>query len=107
MSGEYLIESLNELAKKHKVIGDVRGKGLFAGLELVMDRESREPVDESYVMRVGAECKANGLLIGRTNLSFEKWNNTVCLTPALIVSKSEIDDIISILDKSMENTPLT
>jgi len=104
--GDYLIGKLHELADKHEIIGDVRGKGLLAGFELVTDRESKEPVDESYVIRVGAECKRNGLLIGRTNRSFEKWNNTVCLTPALIAGKSEIDDIVSILDKAMDDTPM-
>ena len=104
--GEYFLGKLHELADKHDIIGDVRGTGLLVGFELVTDRESRTPVDESYLMRVGAECKRNGLLIGRTNRSFEEWNNTVCLTPALIASKSEIDDIVSIIDKSMDTTPL-
>jgi len=105
--GEYFLGKLHELADKHDIIGDVRGTGLLVGFELVTDRESRTPVDESYLMRVGAECKRNGLLIGRTNRSFEEWNNTVCLTPALIAGKSEIDDIVSIIDKSMDATPLT
>ncbi len=105
--GEYFLGKLHELADKHNIIGDVRGTGLLVGFELVEDRESRTPVDESYLMRVGAECKRNGLLIGRTNRSFEEWNNTVCLTPALIAGKSEIDDIVSIIDKSMDATPLT
>lgn len=104
--GAYFIDKLHELAAKHDVIGDVRGMGLLAGFELVKDRETKTPVNEDYVKRVGAECKRNGLLIGRTNCSFEDWNNTVCLTPALIVGKSDIDDMITILDKSMRDTPL-
>ena len=100
--GEYFIDRLHALADKHEIIGDVRGKGLLAGFELVTDRDSRTPMPESYLAAVGAECKRNGLLIGRTNRSFEHWNNTVCLTPALIAGKSEIDDIVGIIDQSMD-----
>ena len=58
--GAYLMERLHELKDKHEVIGDVRGKGLFVGLELVKDRQTKEPVDESVSMRVAADCAGPG-----------------------------------------------
>ena len=47
--GDYTLDQLKHLQEKHKVIGKVRGKGLFLGAELVKDRESREPMDEKLV----------------------------------------------------------
>jgi len=104
--GDYLADKLHGLMEKHDVIGDVRGKGLLAGFELVKDRDSREPVHESYVMRIAAHCKQQGLLIGRTNRSFPTFNNTVCLTPALIVGRSEIDEMTDMLDKALDAVSL-
>ncbi len=102
--GDYFIDKLHGLQDKHEVIGDVRGKGLFAGLELVKDRQTREPVDESYVAKIAGNCMQDGLMIGRTNRSFEKLNNTICLTPALIAGKSEIDEIVEKTDISLTKT---
>ena len=104
--GDYLIDELHGLMDKHAIIGEVRGKGLLAGFELVRDRDSQQPVDETYVMRVAAHCKKQGLLIGRTNRSLPNNNNTVCLTPALIAGRSDIDQMVGMLDKAMDETPL-
>ena len=50
---------------------------------------------------VAADCMAHGVIIGRTNRSFERHNNTLCLSPALIVSKSEIDEIVDAIDGAL------
>ena len=104
--GDYLFDRLLELKEKHDVIGDVRGKGLLAGIELVRDRKTREPVDETYVVKILGACTKQGVLISRTNRSFPKFNNTLALSPALIAGRSEIDDIVSAIDKALEATPL-
>jgi taurine-pyruvate aminotransferase len=96
--GVYLMERLHELKDKHEVIGDVRGKGLFVGMELVKDRQTKEPVDESVSMRVAADCAAQGVLIGRTNRSFREFNNTLALSPALIATKDDLDEVLAALD---------
>jgi taurine-pyruvate aminotransferase len=103
--GERLLDGLNGLAEKHLVIGDVRGKGLFAGLELVTNRTTRQPVPEDYCMRIVSACLQRGLMIGRTNRSFKEYNNTLCLSPALIATAGDIDDILEILDLALaDNT---
>ncbi len=99
--GDYFFEQLLNLQEKHAVIGQVRGKGLFVGMELVKDRHSKEPVDESLVMALAAHCQKNGVMIGRTNRSFREYNNTIALSPALIASKQDIDEIVAALDKAM------
>jgi len=80
--GEYLLEKLRGLQNKYKIIGDVRGKGLFCGMELVMDRNTKEPVHESVLAKIAADCMEQGVIIGRTNRSLNGLNNTICLSPA-------------------------
>lgn len=99
--GERLMRNLRELQGRHPVIGDVRGIGLFCGAELVQDRTSREPAEEKQVQAVVAECLAQGVIIGATNRSFPRFNNTLCLSPALIASPDEIDQITNAIDKAL------
>ncbi|ARD44874.1 aminotransferase class III-fold pyridoxal phosphate-dependent enzyme [Colwellia sp. PAMC 21821] len=101
VQGEYLRGCLNQLMDKYDVIGDVRGKGLFAGFELVKDRKTKEPVDESLPIALGAHCMKNGVIIGRTNRSFKEYNNTICLSPALIATREDIDIIIKAIDNAL------
>ncbi|MEM6462180.1 MAG: aminotransferase class III-fold pyridoxal phosphate-dependent enzyme, partial [Pseudomonadota bacterium] len=99
--GEYLMGRLKELMHKHRIVGDVRGKGLFCGLELVADRTTKEPVQETVVQAIVAHCKANGVLIGATNRSFDTYNNTLCLSPALICTETDLDTIVGAIDSAI------
>lgn len=99
--GEYCLGKLGELQDKHEVVGNVRGKGLFLGAELVADRSTREPMDEKKVQAVVADCMAQGIIIGATNRSLPGLNNTLCLSPALIATKSDIDEIVEGMDKAL------
>ena len=99
--GAYMLDRLHMLKDKHKVIGDVRGKGLFLGAELVADRETREPVAEKLAQRVVAECNAQAVIIGVTNRSIPGKNNTLCYSPALIATRDHIDEIIAATDTAL------
>jgi len=99
--GDYMLDRLSELMDKHRVIGQVRGKGLFLGAELVGDRETRQPVDEKKAQAVVADCMAQGVVIGVTNRSLPGKNNTLCFSPALIARKDDIDHIISAVDDAL------
>ena len=99
--GEHLMDRLERLKDKHTIVGDVRGKGLFQGVELVTDRATKEPLDEKLVAQVVAECDARGVLVGMTNRSLPGLNNTICLSPALIVTEDEIDQIADTLDLAL------
>ncbi|MCQ1059795.1 aspartate aminotransferase family protein [Photobacterium sp. DNB23_23_1] len=98
--GEYLRAQLQGLQSRYPIIGDVRGKGLFLGLELVEDPVTRQPVDETIAMQVVGLCAQHGVLIGRTNRSFRDYNNTLCLSPMLTLTKDEADRIVEALDSA-------
>ncbi len=99
--GEYLMEKLRGLQNKHKVIGDVRGKGLFCGLELVKDRQTKEPADEGMLVAIAADCMEQGVIIGRTNRSLTGLNNTICLSPALICTTDDLDEVVTAIDNAL------
>jgi taurine-pyruvate aminotransferase len=99
--GEYLLEKLRGLQNKYKVIGDVRGKGLFCGMELVLDRQTKEPAPESMLAAIAADCMEQGVIIGRTNRSLDGLNNTICLSPGLICTRDDLDQVVDAIDNAM------
>ncbi|MDB9951285.1 aminotransferase class III-fold pyridoxal phosphate-dependent enzyme [Candidatus Thioglobus sp.] len=100
--GDHLKNKLLELQDKHEMIGEVRGKGLFCGVELVKDRATKEPVDETVAASVAAHCFKNKVMIGRTNRSFETNNNVLLFSPAFICTKTDIDLIVESVDNALE-----
>ena len=99
--GDRMVANLQALMEKHRVVGDVRGKGLFCGAELVADRQTKEPVAEAKVQAVVADCAAQGVIIGATNRSIPGLNNTLCFSPALIATADDIDAITGAVDRAL------
>ena len=99
--GERMMANLRGLMEKHRVIGDVRGAGLFCGAELVADRVTKEAADEKKVAAVVADCMAQGVIIGMTNRSLVGLNNTLCFSPALIATADNIDQITDAVDRAL------
>ncbi|MCW9043749.1 MAG: aminotransferase class III-fold pyridoxal phosphate-dependent enzyme [Pseudopelagicola sp.] len=99
--GKRLTANLTALMDTHDVIGDVRGIGLFQGIELVKDRETKEPVSEAEVTAVVGECGALGVIIGASNRSVPERNNVLCFSPALIARPADIDAITDAVDKAL------
>ncbi|MGI3170192.1 aspartate aminotransferase family protein [Pseudooceanicola sp. C21-150M6] len=99
--GARLMENFAALTEKHAVAGQVRGKGLFAGIELVADRTTRAPVDEKQAAQVVAECAKRRVIIGVTNRSVPGYNNTLTFSPALIATADQIDEISNAVDESL------
>jgi adenosylmethionine-8-amino-7-oxononanoate aminotransferase len=96
VQGERLRAGLEGLARKHGVIGDVRGKGLFQGIEFVRDPHTRErfPAETAFGSRVGRRALQNGLLC-----RFDPhW---IALGPPLVSTAADIDTILSLLDQSL------
>ncbi len=99
--GDYLLDKLHELKDKYSCIGEVRGKGLIAGIELVENKQSKQPLDESMMMQIAGSCLKDKVLVGRTNRSFREFNNTLIFSPAFICQKSDIDEIMAAVDKAL------
>src|SRR5262249_4690560 len=99
-AGLYFRGKLDELQQKYPIIGDVRGKGLMLALELVKDRETKEPASEA-MLRLLERTRENGLLIGKGGL----FGNVVRLSPMLNISQTDIDEAVRILDKSFAELP--
>ncbi|HEX2712198.1 MAG TPA: aspartate aminotransferase family protein [Candidatus Acidoferrales bacterium] len=94
--GTYLRGKLEELKAKHPIVGDVRGMGLMQALELVKDRDTKEPAPEQTVQLM-ERARDNGLLIGKGGL----YGNVIRLSPPLNISKADVDEAIRSLDKSL------
>ena len=90
--GERLLAGLHALAKKHALIGDVRGKGLMAGLTIVSDRKTKAPADKALMQRIADGAVAEGVLV-RTQ------GNGFILSPPLIVTDAHIDQILQALER--------
>ena len=99
--GARALANLEAIMDKHKVVGDVRGKGLFLGAELVTDRGTKEPVSEKEVAAVVAECAKQGAIIGAMNRSVPGTNNVLCFAPALIATADDIDQITDTVDRAL------
>ncbi|MBA4123146.1 MAG: aspartate aminotransferase family protein [Acidobacteria bacterium] len=92
--GGYLREKLEELKEKYPIIGDVRGMGLMQGLELVKNRETKEPAPEA-VLKVFEETKRRGVLIGKGGL----YGNVIRTGMMLNSTKDNVDELVAALDK--------
>jgi 4-aminobutyrate aminotransferase-like enzyme/Ser/Thr protein kinase RdoA (MazF antagonist) len=91
--GDRLRSELAALAVRHEVIGDVRGRGLMAGVELVTDRASREPAGD-LATRVKDEMAERCVLIGTTG----RHGNVLKIRPPLCITRDEADRIVTTLD---------
>ncbi|HLL72537.1 MAG TPA: aspartate aminotransferase family protein [Pyrinomonadaceae bacterium] len=96
--GAYLREKLEGLKEKYMVIGDVRGLGLMQALELVKDRETKEP-DPQSVLKVFEETKRRGVLIGKGGL----YANVIRTGLMLNSTKDTVDEMIEALDAAFSS----
>src|SRR5712692_3193708 len=98
--GEYLLARLQDLQERHEQIGDVRGKGLLVGIELVEDREKKTPAD-TLAMAVSDECMRCGLSMNIVR-SVGGMLNCFRMAPPLSVTEQEIDSAIEIIDTALK-----
>lgn len=84
--GKHLLQHLEDLKSRHACIGDVRGQGLYIGVELVIDRESKKPATE-LAQKVVEQMKEKGILLNTNGHD----NNIIKIKPPLIVGEQDID----------------
>jgi taurine-pyruvate aminotransferase len=97
--GDYLIDGLRGLMS-HKIVGDVRGKGLLIGVELVKDRATKEQLDASQIGGVVDFCRDHGLIVGRGG-GGRRNGTTITLCPPLVITRAECDRIVETLDRAL------
>ncbi len=93
--GARLTTGLNRLKEKHNVIGDVRGKGLMLGIELVKDRGTKEPA-KAECAQVLETCKEMGLLLGKGGLQ----GQTIRFSPPMCIHEADADFLLEVLDQA-------
>ena len=94
--GNHLKERLQELQEHQPLIGEVRGMGLMLGVELVRDRQTKEPAT-TETADVLERCKERGLLIGKGGL----FGNTLRIKPPMCLTRDDADFLVDCLDEVM------
>jgi alanine-glyoxylate transaminase/(R)-3-amino-2-methylpropionate-pyruvate transaminase len=94
--GRHILAGLERLKAKHKVIGDVRGKGLMLGIEFVKDRVTKEPSKETCAQAV-ENARELGLLLGKGGL----WSQTIRFAPPMCINQADADFLLEVLDEAI------
>ena len=98
--GAYFLDALQSL-KSHKNVGDIRGKGLLIGVELVKDRSSKEQLDSAQFGRVVDFCRDQGVIVGRAG-GGRRFGTTIALCPPLVITRAECDRIVETLGRALQ-----
>lgn len=101
--GTYLHERLHELKERHAMIGDVRGRGLFAALEFVRDRATRSVFPPNWFVALEATglARDNGLLVYPRRSLFGHSGDHILIAPPLTIDRAGVDELIARLDRSL------
>ena len=94
--GALLMDGLKGLMKSHPLIGDVRGRGLLMGIELVKDRTTKEHAVQETLDLMDL-CRDKGLLLGKGGLK----GNVLRIAPALTLKRDQVDFILKTIDESL------
>jgi adenosylmethionine-8-amino-7-oxononanoate aminotransferase len=99
--GRYLKEGLDRLARRHEIIGEVRGRGLLFGIELVADRKSRAPFERPLAVarRVVDGMRARNIIVAAGINRGLLGGDQIQISPPFIIAEAEIDDLIGALDE--------
>ncbi len=91
-SGDYLLSQLRAMQERHRIVGDVRGIGLMTQVELVRNRETKEPFTDADGLadRVGGRLMERGVLC--------RAAATINLAPPLVTNREDIDEIVDVVE---------
>jgi 4-aminobutyrate aminotransferase len=98
--GAYLMDGLRRLQERHPLVGDVRGKGLMIGIELVRDRTTKERAIEERDALVQAMFRRGVLVLGA-------GKNAIRLSPPLVFTKPQADTVLALLDEALTEVETT
>uniref|UniRef100_A0A0B7AD12 Alanine--glyoxylate aminotransferase 2, mitochondrial n=1 Tax=Arion vulgaris TaxID=1028688 RepID=A0A0B7AD12_9EUPU len=97
--GTYFIKELDKLRSEFEIVGDVRGKGLMIGVELVKDKKSREPLPSAEVASIWEDTKNSGVLIGKGGL----YGNCLRIKPPMCITKADVDFSLAVIRSALQN----
>jgi taurine--2-oxoglutarate transaminase len=110
--GAYMMDELRGMMERVHIIGDVRGLGLFMGVELVKDRDTKESLfprelsaedkknpDKNPMQYFTGRIKENGLIVGSS------WNTSILrMMPALVITEEQVDEGLTLLEQTLTET---
>ena len=97
--GEVLVKELLKLREEFEVVGDVRGKGLMLGVELVKSKATREPLPPDEVGEIWENCKDNGVLVGKGGL----YGTVLRIKPPMCISEDDAHFGVAVLRKALKD----
>ncbi|MED6278861.1 alanine--glyoxylate aminotransferase 2 [Characodon lateralis] len=97
--GTYLMTELAKLRDKYEIIGDVRGKGLQIGVEMIKDKTSREPLPPEDMAEIFEDVKDMGVLIGKGGV----YGQIFRIKPPMCITKEDADFFVEVFNKSVHN----
>ncbi|XP_074546998.1 alanine--glyoxylate aminotransferase 2, mitochondrial-like [Halichoeres trimaculatus] len=97
--GTYLMTEMKKLRDKYEIIGDVRGKGLQIGVEMVTDKVSRDPLPPEDISEIFEDVKDMGVLIGKGGL----YGQTFRVQPPMCITKQDVDFFLAVFNKALQN----
>lgn len=101
--GERLLNELDDL-KEHPYVGDVRGKGLLVGIELVENKQTKQPIAIDKLNQVISTCKKKGLIISKNGDTVAGFNNVLTIAPPLSITEDDFAFIVKTLKESLYQT---
>ena len=102
LMGIYMKDILNKTIGNHPFVGNIRGKGLLIGIELVANKETKVPIGINLINRVISGCKEKGVLIGKNGATVAGFNNVLTLAPPLCISKEEVDFVCKVVAEEID-----
>ncbi|XP_060747440.1 alanine--glyoxylate aminotransferase 2, mitochondrial [Tachysurus vachellii] len=97
--GTHLLKELAKLRDKYEIIGDVRGKGLHIGVEMVTDKASRDPLPPEAMSHIMEDTKDMGVLVGRGGI----YGQTFRIQPPMCITKEDADFFLAVFDQALNN----
>lgn len=97
VAGEKLQSELKAALLEHPFVGDIRGRGLLIGIELVSDKNTKDPIDVKIMNEIMEKCKQKGLLIGKNGATVAGFNNVINIAPPL----SSTDEDLQFIKKTL------
>jgi taurine-pyruvate aminotransferase len=99
--GTYLLNQMQQALADHPFAGEIRGKGMIMGIELVEDRATKVPLSDGQVMRIVGDCVKNGVILGRNSNTIPGRCNVLLIAPPLVLSQKEADQIVETVTAAM------